>query len=52
MKTPMAVFAVRLSENQVTWLDAHAEETKLTRSDVIRLLIDDAMDKELEEVAS
>lgn len=48
----MEVFAVRLSEEMVAWLDARAADTRLTRSDVIRLIIDDARDKELEAVAS
>jgi hypothetical protein len=39
---------VRLPVDQMEWLNARAAGTRLTRSDIIRLIIDDAMDKDQE----
>lgn len=47
-KQPMDAFAVRLPATMVEWIDARATDTRLTRSDIIRLIIDDAIDREEE----
>jgi predicted DNA-binding protein len=42
-ETTMKVWTVRLPDEMVAWLNARAEELRRSRSDVIRLIIEDAM---------